>query len=854
MDLPDEMWLIIFTFVEKRGDARLKGLCMQVCKQWRHVYQEPSFWVTKFFDLRWKGFPISEEELASGACGVHSDVVACLDEFIVFGSGLRARVDPLRRLIVRDAKERLVLRFECTTQNWPASTDYIVELESPDSLDNGIVEIYGGLFLSLRSPLMTQIDHPSTLFNREEARMGKWLKETVTRLEATLPVWENRLWQAPPLIRVPLHRYQLEAMSWMHWVEHHPRQLSSTSDIAFGLAGDAGLRFRRYGQAGRHLIKDSPAYTPLGQPFCGGVLADSMGLGKTLTTIAASLLARPAMPQALFAPDDPVHSHFRTRATLVVVPNQLPGEWAREIASKCGDAVRVVTLTTQNDHVKRTYRDVMEADFVIVTSNFLVNPNHYKRALPRICGGLDIPISSPTALRVPEAVRAIIHSVLAAKRAQGAEFVAQESQPLLELFHWPRVVVDEVHSVLAVKSEATIRHLFHFFDRLTSDARWALSGTPFPTQETLWNVVEFVSGVDCLHEHKDRSDRGEQTNAFHYSVATGFVRECVWRNTKEGIRDMFTVPPIRIQACPLELHSLELAIYRSYETDHNRRLFCTHGLSSEKAFDLGRLEKLRQERLVALRAALDRANAEATSSSEGLSEVELDLTEALEGTNLDPMSVTAAELPHGLLGGVIHLSIVSRDLLQEEYEIAVAKLVRLSNTLVRLHDLPPLGVTDESSLVERLHAAFGTKMTGVLQAIIRLLDEDPTHRVLLFSTSPAMLDLAAFLLREFGIEAQQMGASVHSKAKALREFRADGSKSRVLLLNTGTTAAGTNLVQATHVILMDPPKGSASESTATEQQAIGRAYRQGQTKSVQVLRFYLRDTIEEDTVRANAKV
>jgi hypothetical protein len=56
---------------------------------------------------------------------------------------------------------------------------------------------------------------------------------------------------------------------------------------------------------------------------------------------------------------------------------------------------------------------------------------------------------------------------------------------------------------------------------------------------------------------------------------------------------------------------------------------------------------------------------------------------------------------------------------------------------------------------------------------------------------------------------------------------------RVLLMPYNTAASGTNLIEASHVFLMDP------STLEHEKQAIGRAQRQGQRKNVHVVRFLL---------------
>lgn len=67
-----------------------------------------------------------------------------------------------------------------------------------------------------------------------------------------------------------------------------------------------------------------------------------------------------------------------------------------------------------------------------------------------------------------------------------------------------------------------------------------------------------------------------------------------------------------------------------------------------------------------------------------------------------------------------------------------------------------------------------------------------------------------------------------------------------MLLNLNGSEAGTNLVRATHVLLLDPLTDSNIDQHL---QAIGRAHRLGRDKDqlhVRVVRFVVRKTFEEE--------
>lgn len=73
----------------------------------------------------------------------------------------------------------------------------------------------------------------------------------------------------------------------------------------------------------------------------------------------------------------------------------------------------------------------------------------------------------------------------------------------------------------------------------------------------------------------------------------------------------------------------------------------------------------------------------------------------------------------------------------------------------------------------------------------------------------------------------------------------------MILLSLEKSASGLNLIEANHVVLLDPMDGTVEEARATEVQALGRAHRQGQDQKVTLVRFIIQDSVEEELYLRN---
>jgi chromodomain-helicase-DNA-binding protein 1 len=126
------------------------------------------------------------------------------------------------------------------------------------------------------------------------------------------------------------------------------------------------------------------------------------------------------------------------------------------------------------------------------------------------------------------------------------------------------------------------------------------------------------------------------------------------------------------------------------------------------------------------------------------------------------------------------------------------------------------------------------------------------HRVLIFSQMVMMLDILSDYMSLRGHPYQRLDGSMRPELrnKAIEHYNAPDSPDFVFLLSTRAGGMGINLVTADTVIIFD-----SDWNPQNDLQAMSRAHRIGQTKSVNVYRFVSKGTMEEDMIeRAKKKM
>eukprot|EP00771_Trimastix_marina_P003072 gnl/Trimastix_PCT/4259.p1 GENE.gnl/Trimastix_PCT/4259~~gnl/Trimastix_PCT/4259.p1 ORF type:complete len:1215 (+),score=377.13 gnl/Trimastix_PCT/4259:68-3712(+) len=141
---------------------------------------------------------------------------------------------------------------------------------------------------------------------------------------------------------------------------------------------------------------------------------------------------------------------------------------------------------------------------------------------------------------------------------------------------------------------------------------------------------------------------------------------------------------------------------------------------------------------------------------------------------------------------------------------------------------------------------YGTKLAHLIRYMKAVIAQQESAKFIVFSEWHTMLVLVGKALAAYGIPCVFCEGNVSVRNKAIAKFRDAGNNIRAIMLSLTHGASGTNLMEASHIILIEPVGGGEANADGIEMQAIGRAYRLGQARAVEVVRFVMRNTVEHD--------
>ena len=690
-----------------------------------------------------------------------------------------------------------------------------------------------------------------------------------------------------------LYSYQGNTLYWMQEVESNKIEFSINTSVDISDLADKKIYFNPV------KLKLTPNEILTKLSYNGAILGDEMGSGKTICC-ASLILNRPSKVKKFTR----INSRIYTKATLVLLPGHLASQWEYEL-KKFNKKLKVIKFLTKVHHKKYKVMDILDADVIIVTNQFLVNKNWYLDLIKSLylSSGVDKWRVKPRDYCLDKT-----YEMLNTKKNEDEEEILNKGillEPLdkilksncsiLNIFHFHRIIADEAHEVLSTPDGYGVNddkaYLRNTYLSLEADHYWYVTGTPFVDNNSLYTILRFLR--IGINNYKMLSSEIISINANRYDIYKKLLKTLYVRHTKESIKDEINIPAVIEENIFLEFTDIEKALYeRSTKGSIIARQMCCHPsindhdrqafLDSDNIPNLletkEKIIKSREDELKVYKERLQKAitsNNNIVNQSEYSKNLFLQRKKELESkihsieyilkifkeidVNKNDDDEKEEEMCPILLEPIIDGVITkcghkfSKEGLLDGLKATRKKECPLCRTPLTGNDIYDMSSgTDEKKqpTIDEYTYKYGTKMGKLIRMVLEII-KDKKNRIIIFSQWDSLLKLISNTLSEINIANVRCKGNTYQRNAAIMKFKKGlnskkKNKTAIILLSLENAAAGTNLTEATHIFLVDPIKGSKENVKATEDQAIGRAHRIGQENQVKIYRLIIKNTIEEE--------
>ncbi|KAJ0236125.1 Helicase protein with RING/U-box domain-containing protein [Hirschfeldia incana] len=680
----------------------------------------------------------------------------------------------------------------------------------------------------------------------------KWVDEHMTDDvdldQQNVPIAETA--EPPPDLIMPLLRYQREFLAWATRQEHS---------------------------------------------VAGGILADEMGMGKTIQAISLVLSQREV---------ERANSKRAVGCTLVLCPLVAVSQWLTEIErfTKQGSTKVLVYHGAKRE---KNGNEFKKYDFVLTTYSTVENefrkcvmpgkkqceycskwflPNRLVTHHAYTCGPSR---EAAAAAEAEEGSSKVKGSRKKSKQTLEEEDSVNRKRSVLYSIKWNRVILDEAHYIKERRSN-TARAVF----ALEATYRWALSGTPLQNRVgELYSLIRFLQispysyyfCKDCDCKILDYTTHSDCHSCPHNAVrhfcwwnknVTNPITEPAYGNEERGKRAMILLKHKVLKdvllrrtklgraadlALPPRIITLRRDSLDVKESDYYESLYQNSQSQFNTYIEAGTIMNNFAhifDLLTRLRQAVDHPYLVVYSSSRGANANLIDENKKEQECGLchEPAEdnvVTSCEhvfCKACLIDFSASLGEVScptcSTLLTMDWSAETGTEKQANKTTIKGFRA--------SSILNRIKLddfQTSTKIEALREEIRLMVERDGSAKAIVFSQFTSFLDLINYTLGKCGVGCTQLVGTMSMAARdvAINKFREDPN-CKVFLMSLKAGGVALNLTVASHVFMMDP-----WWNPAVERQAQDRIHRIGQYKPIRVVRFIIENTVEEKILKLQNK-
>ena len=407
----------------------------------------------------------------------------------------------------------------------------------------------------------------------------------------------------------------------------------------------------------------------------------------------------------------------------------------------------------------------------------------------------------------------------------GERFNREDAGPLFQI-RWKRCILDEAHVIRNAKTGR-----WKAIKQLNAKKRWAVTATPLHNGiEDIQNLLEFVGSptIPLLPEKNDVEA------VLRDEVLQKSIAECL--------------QPVFLRRGPVMVINGRRTVL--VDLPEKEELVKTASLSTEESRvyndvltrSRNALEDSREKKVFHVFAMMTRLRQTCCHPAlSGGKAVQIYLCGICKGEAASPIVTRCGH-------AFCHDCIMSRFRTESDNQGEAGLAVRMPCPVC---DMPiqysSLGAGRNVSSAEHIAKlkqtqwVSSTKVDMILHELANLRENFPNDKAVIFSHFTMFLDVISVALDRHNFNFVRVDGSmpIHARNQVVTAFqRSEGIK--VMLASKTAVGVGLNLTMANHVFVVDP-----WWNPAIEEQAIHRCHRIGQTKKVYVKRFVTEGTIEQ---------
>jgi len=641
--------------------------------------------------------------------------------------------------------------------------------------------------------------------------------------------------------------YQLQNMKWIQMMEN--QILSNSSELDFKI-----YDLNTVGYLREYLVKsinDKIYLDPVKKCMInleelesniitckGGILADSVGLGKSF-----SIIGTIAQNQNKNNPD------------LLIAPRRLIHQWVDEIhlnysSLKYLSIQNITSFRKLVKNIRNNPQYLCSFDVVLLPYSFICNKNYQ------------------------EYLNANANN---------------ENNFNLHNYSWNRLILDESHEYICYDRKMNIRNTRDYLNLIKSKFTWLCSGTPFKNINDLFYIFKIL-----LRKNDEMIDFFDiPSNKYIYFIYKDILNKIIRQNTNESVKNEVNLPTPIMNVEFIQQTEIERAIYDSALGDKDKMIeLCNHIMVSEEHIKIlgnkplsldeihQKMTKYYKKKIVKTKSLIqnkqeiiEKLKKKENKSHDDLNQIQIIDTSILEceknlkmfESKYKIFNLLQSKLNEATFCPICFDSIKNKTkIITDCGHIFCSSCISSSINIHNIQKCPmcreninrdsikvmraesdPNALNQLSEKQKNIQNWGGSKMARLIEYIRELNENDSSNRIIVFSKFHNMLKLISKVLCETNIKHVFLNGSASVVKGRIRRFKLD-NMINVVLLSSEQSASGLNLTEANHIVLLDTHNSEKSLCHQVEEQAIGRSVRIGQKTNVHVKRFVMEDTIEHE--------